>query len=184
MIPSAKVAQELDSLGEASRDDLVNRWECAYGCSPPPGVRRELLIYAAAWQIQVKRLGGFSAVTKRLLSCEVERIKNSVARVSPAAEPGIVASGMPVDDANGKDAGTAVRDITSVVRGRRKPPPSARRRLSPGARLIREWHGRTYVVDVTDGGVYLFAGREHRSLTAIALEITGVQWSGPRFFGL
>lgn len=53
----------------------------------------------------------------------------------------------------------------------------------PGSRLVREWHGRTHTVEVTDRG-YLYAGRQFRSLSEIAREITGARWSGPRFFGL
>ena len=53
----------------------------------------------------------------------------------------------------------------------------------PGARLIREWHGQTYVVDILESG-YLWKETVYKSLTQIALEITGTQWSGPRFFGL
>jgi len=54
---------------------------------------------------------------------------------------------------------------------------------APGSRLIREWNGTTHVVDVVEGG-YLWNGVRHRSLSSIALAITGTQWSGPRFFGL
>jgi len=61
------------------------------------------------------------------------------------------------------------------------PPPISK--LAPGARLIREWNGTTHVVDVIDGG-YLWNGVRYRSLSMIALAITGTQWSGPRFFGL
>jgi hypothetical protein len=52
-----------------------------------------------------------------------------------------------------------------------------------GAQLVREWNGRTYRVEVTEGG-YRFDGKSWRSLTAIARRITGTNWSGPRFFGL
>jgi hypothetical protein len=31
---------------------------------------------------------------------------------------------------------------------------------------------------------FTYAGRNYRSLTAIAREITGARWSSPRFFGL
>ena len=48
---------------------------------------------------------------------------------------------------------------------------------------MREWHGRTHVVSVTEGG-FEYQGRTFPSLTAIAVEITGAHWSGPRFFGL
>jgi Protein of unknown function (DUF2924) len=56
-------------------------------------------------------------------------------------------------------------------------------RVKPGGRLIREWRGRTHVVSVVDGG-FEYEGRTFTSLTAIAVEITGARWSGPRFFGL
>jgi hypothetical protein len=55
--------------------------------------------------------------------------------------------------------------------------------LKPGARLLREWHGRTHTVSVTDDG-FEYAGTSYPSLTKIANKITGGHWSGPRFFGV
>lgn len=52
-----------------------------------------------------------------------------------------------------------------------------------GSTLIREWDGISYKVVVLKKG-YLFEGEAYRSLTQIAQRITGVHWSGPRFFGL
>jgi hypothetical protein len=49
--------------------------------------------------------------------------------------------------------------------------------------LVREWHGRTHVVVVTETG-FDYAGSSYQSLTEIAKLITGAHWSGPRFFGL
>jgi hypothetical protein len=59
---------------------------------------------------------------------------------------------------------------------RSKGPPT-------GARLVREWHGRTYTVDVLETGL-LFDGKHYGSLSQVARAITGARWSGPRFFGL
>jgi hypothetical protein len=56
-------------------------------------------------------------------------------------------------------------------------------RLKPGARLVREWQGRTHTVTVTEDGFH-WNGKTWRSLTKIAGQITGSHWSGPRFFGL
>ncbi len=56
-------------------------------------------------------------------------------------------------------------------------------RLKPGAKLVREWRGEAHTVIVIDDG-FEWKGRHWRSLSAIACEITGVHWSGPRFFGL
>ena len=55
--------------------------------------------------------------------------------------------------------------------------------LRPGARLVREWRGRTHPVIVTENG-FEYAGEVFPSLTKIAHAITGAHWSGPRFFGL
>jgi len=60
---------------------------------------------------------------------------------------------------------------------------NAHRKLEPGSQLVREWQGEMHVVEIIDGG---FRWREDRftSLSAVAREITGTRWSGPRFFGL
>jgi len=55
--------------------------------------------------------------------------------------------------------------------------------LAPGGRLIREWNGVTHIVEVAADG-YRWRDTTWRSLSAIAREITGAHWSGPRFFGL
>lgn len=55
--------------------------------------------------------------------------------------------------------------------------------IRAGTQLVREWNGRSYQVEVMDDGFRMNC--EHfRSLSAIALRITGTNWSGPRFFGL
>ena len=56
-------------------------------------------------------------------------------------------------------------------------------RPTAGARLVREWNGRTHEVEVLADG-FLLRGQRFRSLSAIAREITGARWSGPRFFGV
>lgn len=57
------------------------------------------------------------------------------------------------------------------------------RKLTPGTRLVRDWHGTGHSVTVLDSG-FEYEGRDWKSLTAIARHITGAKWSGPRFFGL
>jgi len=58
-----------------------------------------------------------------------------------------------------------------------------RQRLPAGSRLIREWHGRTYTVDVHESE-FVYDGERYASLSQVARAITGTRWSGPRFFGL
>ena len=70
---------------------------------------------------------------------------------------------------NSASAGKTVRSKPAAIR--------------PGTQLVREWNGRRYQVDVCGDG-YLLNGERFKSLSAIALHITGTSWSGPRFFGL
>lgn len=61
--------------------------------------------------------------------------------------------------------------------------PHSKPSLTAGNRLVRDWQGKTYIVDVLDDG-FRWQDRTYRSLSAIATKITGTRWSGPRFFGL
>ena len=56
-------------------------------------------------------------------------------------------------------------------------------RIKSGTRLLREWHGTMHEVIVLEQGVQ-FRDKIWPSLSTVAREITGVHWSGPRFFGL
>ena len=72
------------------------------------------------------------------------------------------------------------RSLKSVLSG---GSDTAAVSIQPGAQLIREWNGRTYHVDVAADG-FVLNGKRFKSLSAVALHITGTAWSGPRFFGL
>lgn len=61
---------------------------------------------------------------------------------------------------------------------------SAQTLLMPGTTLIRQWDEREYRVTVTPDGLYALDGQVFKSLSAVARQITGTQWNGPRFFGL
>jgi len=55
--------------------------------------------------------------------------------------------------------------------------------VAPGTRFVREWRGKLHVVTMTDEGRYRWRDKDWNSLSMIAREITGTQWSGPAFFG-
>jgi hypothetical protein len=76
-----------------------------------------------------------------------------------------------------------LRTLAKTLRttGRVGPTPSLS--LKTGARLVREWRGRTHTVTVTEDG-FEYAGTNYPSLTKIDKEITGAHWSGPRFLAL
>lgn len=155
----------LDALRELSRPELAELWQAAHGCPPPKGVKRPLLEHSAAWRQQARRLGGLVPDARRRLASLV------------AAKSG---------------GGTTVRAASDVVAGEEgvtglvgdaPRQPVVRRQLHPGDRLVREWNGRSHLVEVVEDG-FVFDGRKWKSLSAIARRITGAHWSGPRFFGL
>ncbi len=75
-----------------------------------------------------------------------------------------------------------LRQAIAVVRqDNATAPPS--RRLTPGTRLVRDWHGVGHTVIVLEKG-FEYDSRTWRSLTAIAKAITGSHRNGPAFFGL
>jgi hypothetical protein len=80
----------------------------------------------------------------------------------------------------------AWREIEAVL-GRLSAGKSAvdngRISLKPGTRLVREWRGTMHQVVVLERG-YEHESRHYSSLTQVASAITGVHWSGPRFFDL
>lgn len=83
----------------------------------------------------------------------------------------------------GKATRRKLQTIAKTIRSTGRVGPTPSLSLKPGARLVREWHGRTHTVTVTDDG-FEYAGASYPSLTKIAKKITGAHWSGPRFFGL
>ena len=77
---------------------------------------------------------------------------------------------------------TLLRQVAARARegGEKKPMP---RKLTPGTRLVRDWHGVGYTVIVLADG-FEYDGQHWKTLTAVARAITGTHWNGPRFFGL
>jgi len=83
----------------------------------------------------------------------------------------------------GKTTRRKLKTLAKMFRTTGRVAPDPGLALKPGARLVREWHGRTHTITVTEDG-FEYAGVTHSSLTKVAKKITGAHWSGPRFFGL
>ena len=80
----------------------------------------------------------------------------------------------------------AKRRLREVAASLRTEKPSQERSDSAphtGNRLLRVWRGEMHEVIATGNG-YLYRGQTYSSLSRIAREITGTQWSGPLFFGV
>ena len=89
---------------------------------------------------------------------------------------------------NGQPAGAreepSLGGYKSGSKERSRPVPDpARIVLRPGTRLVRDWQGKSHSVDVRADGLS-WNGTVYRSLSAVALAITGARWSGNRFFRL
>jgi hypothetical protein len=83
----------------------------------------------------------------------------------------------------GKSTRRKLQTMAKTLRKTGRVGPLPGLSLKSGARLVREWRGRTHTVTVTEDG-YEYAGMSYPSLTKVAKKITGAHWSGPRFFGL
>lgn len=132
----------LDQLAGLKTAQLKDEWARVFGAASP-NLSANLLRSGIAYQLQVKRHGGLSRETKRILL-----------QTSRIAHEGSAASAS-----------------------------SAQRKLTPGTRLVRDWHETSHTVTVLEKG-FEYDGKIWRSLTAIAKAITGTHRNGPRFFGL
>jgi hypothetical protein len=153
---SSSIAVKLTGLETMTKEALRSEWRRLFRAQPP-SISRDLLMRAIGHRYQELEHGSLSKAAARKL----RTVAGAVA------------------DASSTDDAAASADAGSANRRSQSPRPA----LLPGARLIREWHGKTHSVTVTDAG-FDYAGRSYRSLTEIAREITGTHWSGPRFFGL
>ena len=165
------IEYEVAALGDLPRDELVARWVKAYGCPPPKGVKRGLLLRAAAWHRQAQLLGGLSSGARKAIRDAAKQHRHATSRKGALREPSDT---------------TCPEHHVPLPRpsfGRHDQTAIPAQALRPGTRLVREWNGRSHVIDVGEEG-FVFDGKTYRSLSAIAKRITGAHWSGPRFFGL
>jgi Protein of unknown function (DUF2924) len=84
---------EIARLPALGLGELRQRWLQLYGAAAPKFFRRELLVRAVAYQMQVKVYGGLSAATKRRLREIAEAVRNgneddlfSAPRIKPGTQ--------------------------------------------------------------------------------------------------
>jgi hypothetical protein len=129
----------------------------------------------------------------RIRSLDVERLREEWQRLHRSEPPKIsrdllvLALGYRLQEIQhgglSKSTRRKLQTMAKALRTSGRVGPTPGLSLKPGARLIREWRGRTHSVTVTEDG-FEYAGASYQSLTKIAKKITGAHWSGPRFFGL
>lgn len=54
--------------------------------------------------------------------------------------------------------------------------------LNPGIILTRDYNGKKYSVRILENKKVEYNGRIYNSLSAVARDITGTRWNGPKFF--
>jgi hypothetical protein len=123
-----------------------------------------------------EELAALVALPAAALPAEWQKVHRTPA---PRLSPDLLRRGIAYrlqERAYGKLPAKVSREIAAA--GRQKAPE-----VTPGTRLVREWNGRTIDVIATEEGM-IWEDRTYRSLSAIAREVTGTPWSGPRFFGI
>lgn len=151
-----EVEREILALDTLDTKALKARWRVLYRKYPPPTFRARLLRLGIAYRLQELAFGGLQPRTVRLLRKLALELRAQRAEKRSASGVGV------------------------------SPPertPATRPHLSTGSQLMREWNGATEIVDVTDEG-FRWRGNDYRTLSAVAVAITGTKWSGPKFFGL
>ena len=67
IVDDAALRSEIQGLAALSLEQLRERWRELYGTKAPQGFRREMLIRALAYQLQVRAYGGLSTGARRKL---------------------------------------------------------------------------------------------------------------------
>ena len=153
------VDREIASLEGLDIATLQDRWRELYKLPPPFKIRSGFLRRAIAYRLQELLHGGLKLHTKRELRRIAERARLN--RSHSGGKPLAADIAIPLSE--------------SIL--------PRRRILTTGTRLLREWNGSTEVVDVLAEG-FGWHGKTYRTLSAVAVAITGTKWSGPKFFGL
>lgn len=178
MRQSGKIAAGLQDLETLDRAALAARWEALMKRAPPKAASRVFLLKALTFELQSKHAAGLSKADLKALSGGLSKAVTVAA--DHTAVDAAVDNTDDIHDTQRIDH-IAAAGLEAKPTVKRKRPASVK--LVPGARLVREWNGRTYTVSVIDEG-FVYKNRTWTSLSAIAKDITGAHWSGPRFFGM
>ncbi len=147
-------------MARVGLDELRLQWRNRWGRLAPAHLSRALLFRLMAYRIQAATFGGLDRLTAKLL--DRLAVTRGEDRTSGAIET--------------VDASDPSTLSPSKTRATQSPLV-----LKPGALLTREWQGRIERVMALEDG-FAWNGKTYTSLSAAAFAITGVKWSGHRFF--
>jgi hypothetical protein len=66
-IDPKRVVEELSTIAQCTREQLIKDWRRTHKQCPPKGISRRLLEYSAAYHSQVKAFGGLNPTVRRKL---------------------------------------------------------------------------------------------------------------------
>jgi hypothetical protein len=155
----AEINLELDVLKQLSTERIQEKYKELFGVTELPCDNRMYLLKRIAYKLQERAQGGLS---KKVST----RINELILRYDPvnnkALRPQVISAG-------------AVVQALPFMRDKRLP--------IPGTLIRRKYKGNELIVKVLEKG-FEYNGKNYRSLSAIALEITNAHWSGFTFFNL
>jgi hypothetical protein len=155
--------EEIADLAALPARALEARHEALFGRKPETN-HRQFLFRKIAWRIQADREGGLSATTKELADAIAQEAPLRTRLIRNAAK---------------RLAGLNPDQTAATV----LPGGHDSRLPMPGGVIVKQFKGETLVVKVLADG-FEFRDRHYKSLSAIALELTGTKWNGFVFFGI
>ena len=157
------IQEQIEELGRMTVNQLRDKYREVFG-EESRSNHKQYLFRRIAWRIQALAEGGLSERARR----RALDIANDADLRLRAPKP-----------KNGQDP-----TFDSYLSVSMRVPRALDPRLPPpGAWLEREFKGQRVAVKVRVDG-FEFQGKLYRSLTAIAMEVTGTHWNGYAFFGL
>ena len=155
--------KEIDELSRMTVGQLRQKYIEAFG-EESRSSHKQFLFRRIAWRIQALAEGGLS-----------ERAHRRALEIANDADLRIRAPRTRFGQDPTLDPKLSVRRKVAAELDPRLPPV--------GSCLEREYKGRRVIVHILVDG-FEFNGQKYRSLSAIALEVTGTKWNGFLFFNL
>jgi len=155
------IRKEIDELSKMTVGQLRGKYLEVFG-EESRSNHKQFLFRRIAWRIQALAEGGLS-----------ERARRRALEIANDADLRIRAPRTMFSQDPTLDPRLSVGRKVAAELDSRLPPP--------GSYLEREYKGRRVIVKVLVDG-FEFEGRVHRSLSAIARDVTGTKWNGFAFF--
>ena len=151
---NVKVIKQITNLPNLNKTELENMWQRFFDY-PPEVNSRQYIISKLAYRIQELAYGSVNSETEKKIKAYAEVIETQ----------------------ENKRAKIKSNSMENSTKKSKKYSPMV------GTKIAKEYRGKLHEVLVVTNG-FAYSGEVFRSLSAIALKITGTKWNGLRFFGV